>query len=58
MFILRKKNDYNVEFLLLFFKAGLEKLADFNLQVATIFNENVLNFIMIFPLGTEYILGQ
>ena len=58
MFIIRKKNDYNVEFLLLFFKAGLEKLADFNLQVATIFNENVLNFIMIFPLGTEYILGQ
>ena len=47
-----------LNFFLLIFKAGLEKLADFNLQVATIFNENVLNFIMIFPLGTEYILGQ
>ena len=30
----------------------------YKLQVATIFNENVLNFIMIFPLGTKYILGQ
>ena len=58
MFILRKKKQLECWISFIIFNAGLEKLADFNLQVATIFNENVLNFIMVFPLGTEYILGQ